>query len=142
LKAIVTAAAGLLALASPTPGSARQVRTTFSFVVTIDDRVWPYNDDATEDIPILLPANSPWHCVRRRLVLPSDGVARGGVECTSDGGKTNVTVSASCGLDDEEQHNTAILGGGGSDVTVAANCRTVAYEDPTRVAGPRDWLGF
>ncbi len=136
-------AAGVLATLASTPGSARQVRTTFSFVVSIDQRVWPYNDDATDDVAVLLPQGSPWRCVRHKLVLPGDGVARGTIECSSDSGRTKVSVSAACGLDDQEQHNTATLAGGGAVVTVAANCRTSVYGAAPAIVFPTfEWPGF
>jgi hypothetical protein len=142
-KAVLAAAAAAVVTSISPSGSAREVRTTFSFVVTIDDRVWPYNDDVTQDVPVLLPQGSPWQCIRKRLVLPSDGVARGTIECSSDGGKTKVSVSAACGFDDEEQHNTVTLAGAGSAVRVAANCRTSVYAGEPRIAFPTfEWDGF
>jgi hypothetical protein len=143
MKICLGLAAGAFATLASTPGSARQVRTTFSFVVSIDDRVWPYNDDATDDVTVLLPQGSPWRCVRRKLVLPGDGAARGTIECSPDSGRTKVSVSAACGLDDEEQHNTATLAGGGAIITVGANCRTSVYGAAPAVTFPTfEWPGF
>lgn len=140
---LMAAAAAAVVTASSPPGDAREVRTTFSFVVTIDDRVWPYNDDVTLDVPVLLPQGSPWQCMRRRVALPADGAARGAIECSSDGGKTVVSASASCGFEDEEHHNTVTLSGGGSTFAIAANCRTSVYLDSPGVRFPTyDWPGF
>jgi hypothetical protein len=129
-------ALALAGLAILTSGSvnAREIRTTFSFIVTIDDRVWPYNDNMSADVDVILPEGSRWRCVRRRLSLPQDGAARGAIDCSSDGGKTNVIVSASCGLVSEDHHNSATLGAGSSVVTITANCNTSVYWT--------DWLGF
>ncbi|MGH7435981.1 MAG: hypothetical protein ACRENE_09930 [Polyangiaceae bacterium] len=133
------AAAGVVTSISPS-GSAREVRTTFSFVVTVDERVWPYNDSVTQDVPVLLPQGSPWQCVRRRLALPGDGAARGAIQCSSDGGKTTISASAACGTEDEEHHNSVTLTGGGATILLTANCRTSVYKGidfPTY-----DWPGF
>jgi hypothetical protein len=143
VKALLGAAAATLVTSASPSGSAREVRTTFSFVVTIDDRVWPYNDEATQDVPVLLPLGSPWQCVRQKLVLPSDGMARGTIECSSDAGKTRISVSAACGFEDGEQHNTVTLAGAGLAVRVSANCRTSVYAGEARVAFPTlEWDGF
>jgi hypothetical protein len=134
MKAFVAFAAA--ALASLTSGhvNAREVRTTFSFVVAIDDRVWPYNDNVAEDVNVMMPSGSPWRCVRQKLTLPADGMAKGTLECSSDGGKTTVVVSASCGLGAEDHHNSATITAGHSLVTISANCNTTVYEV--------SWIGF
>src|SRR5271166_595939 len=110
MKTFVAFAAAALAMLSGGHVNAREVRTTFSFVVTIDERVWPYNDNITEDVNVMMPEGGPWRCVRRKLALPSNGAATGTVECSSDGGKTKVNVTASCGLGPEDHHNAATLG--------------------------------
>jgi hypothetical protein len=134
MKAFLALAAGAIATLSSGHVTAREVRTAFSFVVTIDERVWPYNDNFTEDVNVLMPLGNPWKCVRQRLTLPGDGLARGAIECTSDGGKTRVTVAAACGLGTEDHHNTATIGAGSSAVTVSANCNTSVFETA--------WPGF
>lgn len=135
MKALLALAAGAVALFSSSHGIARQVRTTFSFVVTIDDRVWPYNDNVTEDVIVLMPIGSPWRCVRQKLTLPGDGLARGTIECSADAGKTKVSVSAACGLGAEDHHNAATLAAGSSTVVVSANCNTSVFETT-------EWPGF
>jgi hypothetical protein len=135
MKAFVALAAGAIATLSSGHVTAREVRTTFSFVVTIDERVWSYNENVAEDVNVLMPMGSPWRCVRQRLTLPADGFARGAIECSSDAGKTSVVVSASCGLGQEDHHNSAIITAGKSQVTVSANCNTSVYETVP-------WLGF
>jgi hypothetical protein len=72
--------------------------------------------------------------MRQKLTLPADGMATGTLGCSSDAGKTTVMVSASCGLGPEDHHNSAILAGGHSTVTIAANCNTSVYDT--------EWLGF
>jgi hypothetical protein len=128
MKTFVAFAAAALTTLSAGGVNAREVRTTFSFVVRIDERTWPYNDNVTEDVNVMMPAGSPWHCVRRKLTLPADGMATGTIECSSDGGRTKVTVSVSCGLGPEDHHNSAVLASGRSAVTVSANCNTSVYE--------------
>src|SRR5271166_5905692 len=128
MKTFVAFAAAALAMLSGGHVNAREVRTTFSFVVTIDERVWPYNDNVAEDVSVMMPEGSPWHCVRQRLALPADGVATGALECSSDGGKTKVTVSASCGLGPEDHHNSAVLASGRAQVTISANCNTSVFD--------------
>jgi len=143
MKAFLALAAASIATLSSGPVTARQVRTTFSFVVTIDERVWPYNDNMTEDVNVLMPMNGPWRCVRHRLTLPGDGVARGVIECSSDGGKTTVSVAAACGLLPEDQHSTATLAAGSTIVTIGANCNTSVFD--TEIAAtnsPQGWPGF
>jgi hypothetical protein len=134
MKTVATFAAAALVTLTSVHVNAREVRTTFSFVVAIDERVWPYNDNVTEDVSVMMPAGSPWHCVRQKLALPADGMATGTLECSSDGGKTAVTVSASCGLGPEDHHNSAVLASGHSLVTISANCNTTVYEV--------SWVGF
>jgi hypothetical protein len=128
MKAFMAFAAAALATLSSGIVNARDVRTTFSFVVTIDGRVWPYNDNVTEDVRVMMPAGSPWHCIREKLALPSDGIATGKITCSSDGGRTKVMVSASCGLGPEDQHNSAVLALGQAQVTISVNCNTRVYE--------------
>jgi hypothetical protein len=135
MKALLALAAGAVAILSSAHVTARQVRTTFSFVVTVDDRAWLYNDGVTEDVNVLMPMGSPWRCVRQKLTLPADGVARGTIECSSDGAKTKVAVTAACGLGTEDHHNTATLAAGSSLVTVSANCNTTVFETT-------EWPGF
>jgi hypothetical protein len=134
MKTFVAFGAAALATLSSGHVEAREVRTTFSFVVAIDERVWPYNDNMTEDVNVLMPADSVWHCVRQRLTLPPDGKATGTLECSSDGGKTKVIASASCGLWPEDHHNSAALASGHSQVTISANCNTSVYDT--------EWAGF
>lgn len=134
MKAFLALATGAIATLASGHVTAREVRTTFSFVVTIDDRVWPYNDNFTEDVNVLMPMGSPWRCVRQKLTLPGDGIARGSIDCSSDAGKTKVSVSAACGLNAEDHHNTAALSAGSSVVVVSANCSTSVYETA--------WPGF
>jgi len=137
MKAVLALAAGLTATLSSGQVIARQIRTTFSFVVTIDERLWLYNDNMTADVAVLMPAGSPWQCVRRRLTLPADGAARGAIECSADGGKTKISVSAACGLTAEDHHNSATLAVDSSFVTITANCNTSVYETPSY-----EWPGF
>jgi hypothetical protein len=134
MKALVAVAAGVLATVLTGHVQARQVRTTFSFVVSIDDRVWPYNDNFGEDVNVLLPSGSPWRCTRQKLMLPADDVATGTMGCTADGGKTRVLVSASCGLESEDHHNSVTIASGNSLITLTANCVTSVYD--------YGWLGF
>lgn len=68
--------------------------TTFSFIVTIDERVWPYNDNVTEDVNVMMPEGSPWRRVRQNLVLPADGIATGALECLADGVKAGALDAA------------------------------------------------
>lgn len=134
MKAFGACVAAPLATLSSGQVDAREVRTTFSFVVTIDDRTWSYNDAMTEDVNVLMPAGNPWRCVRQKLTLPADGMATGTIACSSDSGKTTVIASASCGLGPEDHHNSVVLVSGHTGVTVAANCNTSVYET--------QWLGF
>jgi hypothetical protein len=135
MKAFVALAAAAIATLSSGHVTAREVRTTFSFVVVIDDRVWSYNDNVAEDINVLMPMGSPWRCVRQRLTLPGDGMAKGSIECSADAGKTSIVVSAACGLDREDHHNSAVITAGKSQVILNANCNTSVYENPV-------WPGF
>jgi hypothetical protein len=134
MRAFIAVAAAALATLSSGHVHAREVRTTFSFVVSIDDRVWPYNDNVTEDVNVMMPAGSPWRCIRQKLTLPADGIATGTLSCSSDGGKTKVLVSASCGLGAEDHHNSAVLSSGASLVTLSANCNTTVFAV--------SWMGF
>jgi hypothetical protein len=136
MKAFVALAAGVITVLSSGQVLARQIRTTFSFVVTIDERVWVYNDNMTSDVNVLMPTGSPWQCVRRKLTLPADGAARGAIECSSDARRTTVSVSAACGLVAEDHHNSATLAGGNSFVTLTANCNTSVF------GPPNEWPGF
>jgi hypothetical protein len=128
MRTLVAFAAAAVATLQSGTVDAREVRTTFSFVVKIDDRVWPYNDNMTADVNVMMLAGSPWHCVRQKLTLPADGIATGTIECSSDGGRTKVMVSASCGLGPEDHHNSAVVASGRSLVTISANCNTSVYE--------------
>jgi hypothetical protein len=101
----------------------------------IDERVWLYNDNVAEDVNIMMPMGSPWRCVRQRLTLPGEGMARGAIECSSDAGKTSIVVSAACGLGREDHHNSAVIAAGKSQVMLNANCNTSVYEDV-------EWPGF
>jgi hypothetical protein len=134
MRTFVAFASAALATLSSGHVDAREVRTTFSFVVTIDERTWSYNDAMTENVNVLMPEGNPWHCVRQKLTLPADGMATGTLECSTDGGKTTVIVAASCGLGAENHHNSATLASPHAQVTVAANCNTSVYET--------QWLGF
>lgn len=125
---------GALFAISSKPADSYNPSQHFSFVVYLDNEPWTYNSILAEDELVILPPESPWRCRRRRIYQAPDGETTGTFQCTSDGGKTWVFNSATCGVEPGETHSTVDLATLDSQISLHANCITV----PTR----REWFGF
>lgn len=99
--------------------------TILTFAVNVNGRIRSYSDSETEDVAVLLPLTSPWRCVRRRVLLPANGLTTGSFVCSADHEeRTEVIVSTSCGIPGEA-HNSATLAYGGNFITLKIDCVTV-----------------
>lgn len=81
--------------------------TNFRYDVKFADIVNTYNENQHMDVPVGLPPDQPWQCVRNG-VATVEGRLRGGFACTNDGWKTVLTM-VGCKINGEDSPRTAAM---------------------------------
>ena len=131
---VVLGATTALTFSNQADSGQGQSRTTFSFVAYVGAEPWTYDANTNTDVKIELPDGDPWRCIRRKIYVAPDGEQIGTIQCSPDGDKTFMSVSAICGAAPTESHNAADIATAESYVSLHANCVTAVRRQA--------WPGF